>query len=85
MTEMLRNGQMNPIQLSVIAGASSDVISECYAHLSKGDAYDAVLKAIGELFELLAPEQPEDDVHLSCPRTNEGSTGSRWPLRCPPS
>jgi integrase/recombinase XerD len=45
MTEMLRNG-MNPIQLSVIAGASVDVISEHYAHLTKDDAYEAMLRVL---------------------------------------
>lgn len=37
MTEMLQCG-MNPIQLSVIAGASMEVIAEHYAHLTKDDA-----------------------------------------------
>ena len=45
MTEMLRNG-MNPIQLSIIAGASPDVIAECYTHLTKGDAYEAVVRVL---------------------------------------
>jgi integrase/recombinase XerD len=45
MTEMLRNG-MNPIQLSFIAGASPDVIAQHYAHLTKDDAYDAMLRAL---------------------------------------
>ena len=45
MTEMLRNG-MNPIQLSVIAGASVDVISQHYAHLTKDDAYEAMLQVL---------------------------------------
>ncbi len=45
MTEMLRNG-LNPIQLSVIAGASVDVISERYAHLTKDNAYDAMLRVL---------------------------------------
>jgi integrase/recombinase XerD len=45
MTEMLRRG-MNPIQLSVIAGASPAVIAGSYEHLSKEDAYDAMLQAI---------------------------------------
>jgi integrase/recombinase XerD len=45
MTEMLRNG-MNPIQLSVIAGASPDVIASCYTHLSKDDAYEAMLRVL---------------------------------------
>jgi site-specific recombinase XerD len=46
MTEMLRNG-INPIQLSVIAGASLPVIMEHYTHLTKDDAYDAMLRVIG--------------------------------------
>lgn len=45
MTEMLRNG-MNPIQLSFIAGASPEVIQQHYAHLTKDDAYDAMLRAL---------------------------------------
>jgi integrase/recombinase XerD len=46
MTEMLRRG-MNPIQLSLIAGASTDVIASHYTHLSKDDAYDAMIRAVG--------------------------------------
>jgi integrase len=46
MTEMLRNG-MNPIQLSIIAGASLPVIQEHYTHLTKDDAYEAMLRIIG--------------------------------------
>lgn len=46
MTEMLRNG-MSPVQLSIIAGASIQVIMEHYTHLTKDDAYDAMLRAIG--------------------------------------
>jgi integrase/recombinase XerD len=45
MTEMLRNG-MNPIQLSFIAGASIEVISQHYAHLTKDDAYEAMLRVL---------------------------------------
>ncbi len=45
MTEMLRNG-MNPIQLSFIAGASPDVIASCYSHLTKDDAYEAMLRVL---------------------------------------
>lgn len=45
MTEMLRCG-MSPIQLSVIAGASMDVIAEHYAHLNKDDAYEAMVRAL---------------------------------------
>jgi site-specific recombinase XerD len=44
-TEMLRQG-MNPIQLSMIAGASPEVIAAHYAHLDKEDAYDAMIRAI---------------------------------------
>jgi integrase/recombinase XerD len=44
MTEMLRRG-MNPIQLSVIAGASQPVIAQYYEHLNQDDAYDAMLRA----------------------------------------
>jgi len=43
MTEMLRNG-MNPIQLSIIAGASPEVIAQCYTHLTRDDAYAATLR-----------------------------------------
>lgn len=45
MTEMLRNG-MNPIQLSIIAGASPEVIAACYTHLTKDDAYEAMLSVL---------------------------------------
>jgi integrase/recombinase XerD len=45
MTEMLRCG-MNPIQLSIIAGASTDVIAAHYIHLNKDDAYDAMIRAL---------------------------------------
>jgi hypothetical protein len=45
MTEMLRNG-VNPVQLSIIAGASLQVIMEHYTHLTKDDAYDAMLRVI---------------------------------------
>lgn len=45
MTEMLRNG-MNPIQLSIIAGASPEVIASCYTHLTKDDAYEAMLRVL---------------------------------------
>lgn len=53
MTEMLRRG-MNPIQLSVIAGASQDVIAEHYEHLTEVDAYSAMMRAlsVGEAREL---------------------------------
>jgi integrase/recombinase XerD len=45
MTEMLRNG-MNPFQLSIIAGASQEVIAQHYTHLTKDDAYEAMLRAL---------------------------------------
>ena len=45
MTEMLRC-DMNPIQLSFIAGASPEVIAQHYAHLTKDDAYDAMIRAL---------------------------------------
>jgi integrase/recombinase XerD len=45
MTEMLRNG-MHPIQLSLIAGASPEVIAGHYTHLNKEDAYDAMITAL---------------------------------------
>ncbi|HEX4806845.1 MAG TPA: tyrosine-type recombinase/integrase [Conexibacter sp.] len=45
MTEMLRRG-MNPIQLSLIAGASPEVIAQHYTHLNRADAYDAMLQAL---------------------------------------
>ncbi|MGO9583573.1 MAG: tyrosine-type recombinase/integrase [Acidimicrobiales bacterium] len=45
MTEMLRAG-MSPIQLSLIAGASVQVIFQHYTHLTKDDAYAAMLRAL---------------------------------------
>jgi integrase len=45
MTEMLRQG-MNPLQLSLIAGTSVPVIMEHYTHLTKEDAYDAMMSAL---------------------------------------
>jgi integrase/recombinase XerD len=45
MTEMIRNG-MSPVQLSVIAGASMQVITEHYTHLTKDDAYDAMMRVL---------------------------------------
>lgn len=45
-TEMLRN-VMNPIQLSLIARASPEVITHCYTHLTKDDAYLAMLHVLG--------------------------------------
>ena len=45
MTEMLRNG-MNPIQLSLIAGASQEVIAQHYTHLTKDDAYEALIRVL---------------------------------------
>ncbi len=46
MTEMVRSG-MHPIQLSLIAGASTEVITECYTHLTKDDAYEAMMRVLG--------------------------------------
>ncbi len=45
MTEMIRNS-MSPIQLSIIAGASMQVIQEHYTHLTKDDAYDAMIRVL---------------------------------------
>jgi site-specific recombinase XerD len=45
MTEMLRAG-MNPIQLSIIAGASLQVIQQHYTHLTRDDAYDSMMRAL---------------------------------------
>jgi integrase/recombinase XerD len=45
MTEMLRGG-MGPIQLSIIAGASVQVITEHYTHLTRDDAYEAMMKIL---------------------------------------
>ena len=42
---MLRHG-MNPIQLSIIVGASPQVIAEHYTHLTKDDAYEAMLRVL---------------------------------------
>ena len=41
----LRRGK-NPIQLPIIAGATVPVISEHYTHLTKDDAYEAMLRAL---------------------------------------
>jgi integrase/recombinase XerD len=48
MTEMLRGG-MNPIQLSIIAGASPEVIAAHYTHLNKEDAYEAMIRALSRV------------------------------------
>lgn len=45
MTEMLRR-DMNSVQLSFIAGASPEVIAACYAHLTKEDAYNSMIRAL---------------------------------------
>ena len=45
MTEMVRTG-MHPFQLSVIAGASPQVIARHYTHLTKSDAYEAMLRSL---------------------------------------
>ena len=42
---MIRRG-MHPIQLSIIAGASLEVIMQHYAQLTKDDAYEAVIRAL---------------------------------------
>jgi len=44
-TQMLRRG-MNPVQLSIIAGTSLPVIMEHYTHLTREDAYSAMLGAL---------------------------------------
>lgn len=45
MTEMLRQS-MNPLQLSLIAGTSVPVIMEHYTHLTREDAYSAMIGAL---------------------------------------
>lgn len=45
MTEMLRR-DMNLVQLSFIAGASPEVIAQHYAHLTRDDAYEAMIRAL---------------------------------------
>jgi hypothetical protein len=45
MSEVLRRG-MNPMQLSFIAGASAEVIALHYTHLTRDDAYGAMLRAL---------------------------------------
>ncbi len=58
MTEMLRNG-MNPIQLSIIAGASVEVISGgTDTHLNKGDAYEAMIERWGHGTKAIGPTVP---------------------------
>jgi hypothetical protein len=47
MTEMLRRG-VSPIQLSLIAGASQDVIGQHYAHLTEEDAFQSVNRALSD-------------------------------------
>lgn len=44
-TEMLRQG-MDPVQLSLIAGCSIQVIQDHYEHLTQDDAYESMLKAL---------------------------------------
>ena len=39
-------GRHSPIQLSLIAGASVQVISAHYTHLTKNDAYEAMLRVL---------------------------------------
>ena len=45
MTEMLRQG-IEPLHLSLIAGASLKVIQDHYEHLNQDDAYEAMVKAL---------------------------------------
>lgn len=45
MTEMLRQG-MDPIQLSIVAGASLKVIMDHYQHLNEDDAYLSMTNAL---------------------------------------
>jgi integrase/recombinase XerD len=45
MTEMLRQG-MDPVQLSLIAGASLKVIMDHYQHLNQDDAHAAMARAL---------------------------------------
>lgn len=45
MTEMLRQG-MDPIQLSLVAGASLKVIMDHYQHLNQDDAHTAMVRAL---------------------------------------
>lgn len=47
MTEMVRSG-MHPFQLSVIAGASPQVIAKHYTHLTRDDAYTAMLLGLAQ-------------------------------------
>ena len=54
MTEMLRGG-MNPIQLSVIAGASQQVIAANYEHPTEDDAHESMMRVL-----------PESDQSLVC-------------------
>jgi integrase/recombinase XerD len=51
MTEMIRC-DMNLVQLSFIAGASPDVIAQHYAHLTRDDAYESMIRA-------LSPRRPQ--------------------------
>jgi site-specific recombinase XerD len=44
-TEMLRQG-MPPLQLSLVAGCSLQVIQDHYEHLSQDDAYESMVKAL---------------------------------------
>lgn len=45
MTEKVRRG-IHPMQLSLIAGASMDVIMQCYVLLTKDDAYASMMHAL---------------------------------------
>ena len=55
MTEMLRR-RVVPSQLRVVAGASPEVISRHYDHVTEDDAYEAVIRA------LAAPDQRRREV-----------------------
>ncbi len=46
MTEMLRCGMSPTNSALVIAGASTEVIAKNYAHLTRDDAYDAMIRAL---------------------------------------
>ena len=48
MTELARQG-LSPFQLSIIAGTSLQVIMDHYIHLTRHDAFDAMIKALAPL------------------------------------
>jgi hypothetical protein len=45
MTEMVCSG-VQPIELSLITGASPEVITECYTRLTQDGAYQAMMRAL---------------------------------------